>query len=342
MMGCKQAALLVAGVIWAMSLALVAGQDDASDSAARLKQMTPEQKDDLRRKKIRFDELSAEEKQQIRDLHASITNDPNAKELSETLRLYNRWLANLDPADRSTLLDIKDPQQRIARIKELMQQQEERRFRQYFANLPEEDRKTIFKWLGEFVASHTEAIRDRLPPPDKQRLADAPNEEARRRELFGIWQRRRRELGLPFPGPDDYDRLFKDFSAETQKTIESSAANALSAESEDKRTPERQVAIQHEKVAELVRTALYSRFFPQISQEELLKYYAAMKTDDPRRKQLEGKEGEELRRELQRMYNWEHGGGRGGPPGPGSRGFGPPPGGPGFGPPPGGRGAKQD
>jgi hypothetical protein len=83
-------------------------------------------------------------------------------------------------------------------------------------------------------------------------------------------------------------------------------------------------------VEQLARTALYSRFPPLISQEELLKFYAAMKTDDPRRKQLEGKEGAELRRDLQIMYNLEHGAPRSGlfgPPGgfgPGGRGFGPP------------------
>jgi len=76
---------------------------------------------------------------------------------------------------------------------------------------------------------------------------------------------------------------------------------------------------------ELVLTARYSRYFPQVSLDELLKFYAAMKPDDQRRKQLDGKEGEELRRELQRMYNWEHmrsrgpGGWGGPPPGRGGR-----------------------
>jgi hypothetical protein len=115
-----------------------------------------------------------------------------------------------------------------------------------------------------------------------------------------------REFNLPFPAADDYQELFKRFSRETQKTIESFIASALANEQDSDRTPERQQALQQQRLEELVRTALYSRFFPQISLEELLKFYSAMKPDDPRRKQLDGKEGEELRRELQRMYNWEH------------------------------------
>jgi hypothetical protein len=330
-------ALIIQGGLCAFSAAALA-DDRAAENAERIKQMSPDQKDDLRRKKQRFDELSDDEKQRLRDLHAAIVSDPSATELSHTVTRYTRWLSSLEASERSILLDIKDPEQRIARIKELMQQQEERRFRQYFSNLPEDDRKTIYKWLSEFIAAHADEIVQRLPPHVKQRIADAEGDEARRRELFGSWLRWRREFNLPYFKSEDYLDLFKKFSPETQKTIESSAVNALSSEPEDQRTSERQLALQQQRVEELARTALYSRFFPQISQQELLKYYDAMKPDDLRRKQLEGKEGEELRRELQRMYNWEHGG-RGGPPNQsGGRGFGPPSGGPSFGPPPGGRG----
>jgi hypothetical protein len=296
-------------------LGVARGQQSYSEHEARLKEMTPDQKELLRRNKVQFDGLGAEEQQRLRELHLAITTDSNAKALADTVTRYNRWLATLDPTDRDKLLDMKDPAQKIARIKELMQQQEKRRFDQYFANLPEEDRKTIYRWLGEFVAAHADEIREKLPPPVRQRIADAPDEEVRRREIFGSWQRFRREFNLPLPSADDYNELFKRFSAETQKTIESSAASELSKEPAEERTPERQLAFQQRKMEELVRTALYSRFFPQIGLEELLKYYAAMKPDDERRKLLEGKEGEELRRELQRMYNWEHGVGRGWPPG---------------------------
>src|SRR3954451_1710091 len=78
--------------------------DDYATNAARLEQMTPEQKDDLRRKKIRFDELSDDEKKRLRDLHEEIARDPNAKELQSTVTAYNRWLATLDSTERSQLL----------------------------------------------------------------------------------------------------------------------------------------------------------------------------------------------------------------------------------------------
>src|SRR5205814_2077323 len=137
------------------------------------------------------------------------------------------------------------------------------------------------------------------------------------------------------PVASDYSELFKSFSSETQKTIDGSVATELSKEPEDQRTRERQQAIQQQKLDELVRTARWSRVVPLASQDELLKFYSEMRSDDPRRKQLEGKEGGELRRELLGMYNRERFGRGGGPPGGPGRGF---PGGfgPGRGPPPGG------
>lgn len=342
--------------------AWVRAADETYDQrVARLAQMTPEEREELRKKKERFDALSPAEQQRLRSLHAAIVAEPDHEELTSTMMRYSRWLATLDPTDRYKLLDIKDPQEKIARIKELLQQQEERRFRQYFANLPEEDRKAIYQWVGEFVLAHAERIRAQLPEGIAQRLEHAPDDEARRRELFMAWQRWRREFDLPAPGPDDYAALLKRFSPETQKQIEAAAQATAAAEPPAARDPgqarERLRELQIRRVEDLVRTALYSRFFPQVSQQELLKFYQAMKPDDPRRRLLEGKEGEELHRELQRMYNWERSGWtRGGPPdGPGPRGFrgregppGPPPGGPGGrgfrgreggpGPGPGGRG----
>src|SRR5205823_8108982 len=226
----------------------------------------------------------------------------------------------------------------------LMQQQEERRFRDYAGNLPEEDRSAIYKWLGEWAIAHADEIREQLPREFRQRIEDAPDDESRRRALVGAWQQSRRHIA---PAASDYSDLFKRLSPETQKYIESAAATALAGEPEPNRTREREHELQQRRIQELVGIALFSRNFPLASQDELLKFYADMKPDDPRRKQLEGKEGVELRRELLWMYNRERFGRGGGPPGGPGRGFGPGGFGPGWGPPPGGprsdgRGGRPD
>ena len=47
--------------------------DSYAQNATRLEKMTADQKDDLRRKKLRFDALGSDEQQKLRDLHASIS-----------------------------------------------------------------------------------------------------------------------------------------------------------------------------------------------------------------------------------------------------------------------------
>src|SRR4051794_39380166 len=150
--------LLAVGLLGMPWFPSAARAQSYSQNEARLKEMTPDQKEDLRRKKNRFDELSIDEQRRLRDLHQSIATDPNASDLMDTVTRYSRWLATLDSTERSTLLDIKEPEKRIERIKELMHKQEERRFLFYAGNLPEKDRTTIYDWLREFVAAHADEI----------------------------------------------------------------------------------------------------------------------------------------------------------------------------------------
>jgi hypothetical protein len=351
MMGCsRQLALSCRTIAWAAVLGVagnlaapgkaVWSQETEQERAARLEKLAPEQKEDLLRKKQRFDALSKEEQQRLRDLHVSITGDAHARELEEIAKRYNQWLATLTSPQRAALLTIQDPKERIARIKELMEQQEEQRFREFLPNLSAEDREAVFRWLATFVGRHEEDIRKNMPPEIRERLAAAPDEEARRRQLIMSWnwQFRRREPTVAQPSTEEFEQLLKSLSAETRHSIE----QTVTATDAKVAAEQRQA-----RIAELVRAATISRLVPQVSRDELLKYYTAMKADDPRRERLEPLEGEALYRELMRMYvNERYGSGppgsRGsGPPGerrdgkgfPGKRPPGPPGGGPGFQPP---------
>src|SRR6476646_3542065 len=54
--------------------------DSYAQNVARLEKMTADQKEELRRKKLRFDGLNSDEQQRLRDLHEEITSDANSKE----------------------------------------------------------------------------------------------------------------------------------------------------------------------------------------------------------------------------------------------------------------------
>jgi hypothetical protein len=285
--------------------------DDSAENAARLEKLSPEEKEALLKKKRRFDDLSEPEKSQLRELHRGIMSDADAEALSETVVRYNRWLRSLDPPQRADLLDIRDPAERIAKIKELMQQQEERRFREFIrdeaAHLSSEDKETFFRWFGDFVMRHQESIVRHLPRELRDRLSSLPDEIARRRELMRGWsiQYSRHENDTPVPSQNDIDQLLAKLSAEARKPFASADTRAA-------------------RVIEFMRAAAFSRLVPQVTRDELLKFYAGMKSDDPRRERLEGREGDELLNELRRMWvmdRWRERGGsmnssRGGFPGP--------------------------
>jgi hypothetical protein len=188
--------------------------------------------------------------------------------------------------------------QRIARIRELVQQQEDERFRKYVGDLPPGDRDVLNQWLTDFVVRHEEEILELMPRDHRGRYRRSDDEDARRGQLsfWWIWHYSRRSDDAPTPTSEDMERLIADLSAETQRQI-------------NQAPPEER----EQRGRDLVRALAFSRFRPPVQREELLKFYDAMKRDDPRRERLEGLTGEELYRELTRMHHEEPWRQRGGP-----------------------------
>ena len=276
---------------------------DGGRDSNKLKSLPPEQKEELLRKKERFDSLSDEEKRKLRELHDSITKSQDAPELEKVMTRFCDWLKTLSSGQRAELLDL-PPDKRIARIKEIMSQQEAARFREYTGNLPENDRDRIYKFLEEFIARHEDQIKDRMPRELRDRLRHL-DEEGRKRMLIGALQNRRNDSDMPFPAREDFEKLLANLSPETQKQLEQA------------RTPEEK----QERTRELVRAAIWSRMFPPVSEEELRKFYTGLPVEA--RERLEPLDPEQMNRELRRMYYadkfrergpWGEGGPRGGPP----------------------------
>lgn len=302
-------AVVIAGTGLLVSAAR--GQDALQENTERLSKMSADEKAALSKKKQRFDELPPAERERLRELHVSIAQDPQAQELAGTVRRYNQWLANLGLSDRTAILDEKDPEKRIARIKELVHAQEERRFgefiRGFVEKLEPEDKDAFYKWFGDFVERHKELLIKRMPDDIRRRYKDA-DESAGRRYLMGSWsyQYRERENDTPVPSAEDLDQLIAALSPEARKPFAA---------------PE----LRQTRVITFMRAAVFSRTAPQVSKDELEKFYHKMPKDDQRRAALENLDGDTLLRELQKLWNVERwrertgpGGGRGGPP-PGPR-----------------------
>jgi len=297
------ASLAVSGVC--APLGLLHADETYEQRLERLQKMSPEEKLDLQRKKDRFDKLREPEKQRLRDLHVAISTDAKAPELSETIRRYNRWLGTLNAQQRAEVLDEADPATRIAKIKELMKAQEERRFgefiREFAESLPDEDKQAFFKWFGDFVESNEQVLLQRMPEDVRRRHENA-DRSTRRRDLMRSWsfQYRRHETETPVPSEADIDKLLDSLTEEARKPF---------------LAPE----LRQARVIVFMRAAADSRMVPQVSKGELMEFYNRLKSDDSRRQRLERIDNpDEFITELRRVWNYERFRGSGG------RGAGPP------------------
>jgi hypothetical protein len=290
--------------------------DEYADNVARLEKLTPEQKEDLLRKKQRFDNLSPQEQHRLRDLHQALSSAPDAAQLSRVMSRYSDWLKNLEANQRAALL-LLPPGERIEKIKELVREQEGRRLGTYVNyNLPDSDRTAIYRFLDQFVEGHEEEILDRVRG-DRERgwIKGIKDSKARRRVLIPHLRSHYIDSMMPFPAKEEIEVLVASLSETTRKELDRGSTDS------DRDSRRR----------ELVYAAISSIAMRRPSKEELQKYYAGLSAD--RRARLDTMEPEKMNQELNRMYQRD----RFRP----TKGVSPPPGvfgspGGGFGPPPGG------
>ena len=293
--------------------------DSYAQQRARLEAMSAEEKEQLQRKKERFDALSEAEQNRLRELHNAIATAPQSEELIAVMTRYNEWLKTLSSAMRAELLSL-PPDERIKRIKEIKQEQERQRFREFANNLPEQDMNVVYSWMEEFVGEHEAEFLKRMPPDFRRRMEQMEAAERRKALISGmLW--RRGDEDSPQPGEAELQKLLPRLSEETRKEL-------------DRATSQEE---QLSAVRTLVRAAVVSKVFPPITDEQRQQVFARLNSLE--RERLEQMAPDMMRRELTRLYHaqqfrerdgWRGGGGRPGPGGPrfgpGRREDGPPPG----------------
>jgi hypothetical protein len=331
------------------SLSTVSALLDESLEArrVRLEQMPAETKDALSHRSKRFKEMPPTEQQRLRELHAQLGAHPNAQQLRDVLERYVQWLRTLAAGERAELLSLAQDE-RLARIKDLKQQQDTQQFRGLIERqLTKDDLEKINAWLDEVVEKHEQALLETIPQERRKFILDEQDEQRRRHRLmFALWSSRG-PGGPPSPLPEVVD------PEDVQRLAASLSAEAKAALAEAKTPADVRALIQR-----WVRAAIFMRRTPEVDQETLLAYFEKLPSQP--RQWLERMPREQMLHWLGRLYvysqihgddggfqpwNWGgrdgdggrrgRGGGPGGPgPEPGGRGRGGP--GPSGGPGPGG------
>ncbi|MEX2175182.1 MAG: hypothetical protein WD872_12540 [Pirellulaceae bacterium] len=260
--------------------------DEFAERAAELEKLSAEQKDDLRRKKERFDALPAQERQRLRDLHESLLSAPDSEELVKVMQRYCDWLDSLESGPRLAVLNL-PPAERIEMIKELVSDQESKRIQDYVQyDLPEKDRDAIYRWLEKFVDQHEDDILDELHDDDRRRIRKINDDQARHRTLITRLPYRRFNRKMPYPDKEDIETMVASLSETTRKQLEKSPA----------------ADEQRSRASELVGAAISSIAVPPPTEEELRKFYLQLPPEQQAR--LDSMDRDQMRRELRQMYRY--------------------------------------
>jgi hypothetical protein len=121
----------------------------ARESRTRLEAMSPEQLDQLLRKKQSFDLLTPSERDRLRRLDHEIHAQSNHEQLMQTLRGYHEWLATLPSSEQARIMD-RPAAERIADMKDMISQQRQRELGVTDeTRLPPEDFDALSRWARE-------------------------------------------------------------------------------------------------------------------------------------------------------------------------------------------------
>ncbi len=189
----------------------------------RLEKMSDVEKTRLLQKKRRFDELSPEEQDHLRQLYHNLAADPHYEHLRGVLERYTEWLKTLTPVEKAELMKL-PPQERMTHIKKLVSDQDAKRFRMIAVGfLNPEDLGAIRKWFDEFVKTHADEIRATVPKDgrfDRLRAGLDSSDTHECVRLLRFWYLRHPGPNLPQPTQEEVQRLKTLVSQDARETLD--------------------------------------------------------------------------------------------------------------------------
>ena len=230
------------------SLSLIPGHMVRADEPfasrrERIEKMDAAQKEQLLQRHRQFHAFKPEEREQLRNLHRDIENDPNRDELRRVLDRYYDWLRTLSSYQLMELRKLSH-EERIERIKTL--QQEERvpgrgrgrfgygrfgpgfdRYGKLAEQISPPDRKALLDWTARYAARYEDTFTRSLPDSIRKRLQQELGQVGDSRDpmqvlFWRMWLRRQLDdPDNPLPDiDDDWPRLLAALSPQMRKTLE--------------------------------------------------------------------------------------------------------------------------
>ncbi len=253
--------------------------DELDERRAEIERMTPLERQHLRRNQEHFARYSHDEQRRMLRLHDELDRDPHEDELRRVMARYHEWLDTLALSVRAELSDLPSDE-RLAKIKELKQQQTAERAQELQEAPTQQDLQLIVRRIEEYGWQNRQALLGTLSPARQQYLAGLDETKLRRAMLWlavHSWQ-----PGGKFKLPhwDDHD------AAELRGQLSTAAQHKLASLSSDKEKQKMigtwlQTALRHR-----VETGGIRQNLPAIDQAELQRFFREELTSEQREQML--------------------------------------------------------
>jgi hypothetical protein len=237
---------------------------------AEVEELSPQEKEDLRRQFDRFQGLSAEMKKRYRALDAELRADPDEARLRSILEQYHNWLPTLSPLDRAELSEM-STEDAIGKIRQLKQQEARKLTAELVKPLTPSDVEAIEKWIQDRTWRRKDEILGKADDLQREWFANKVPPDRERRSLVLLAMK---VEGGPPPFSDIKDDEWKNLTV----SLSQPARDAL----KEIRSPDHQKRelFKWHGAAMRARDAVSGG----VSRDELMRFFRNELNDEERRK----------------------------------------------------------
>lgn len=270
---------------------MVPAAEDPGEARQRIEAMSVEERMELQRRQQQFERKDPAEQQRLRNLHDAVERQPDADALRGTMRRYSEWLKTLPIYRRAELVEMA-PDERIEEIKRVLAEQKRELVRQ-------RDAEGGFRWVQAYAEKHADRIKQGLSESARRRIEELDPAVRRRWLVWTAWRqlqpsrsgRHARPARLPPLSEDDLKDILAAISPETAATLQPMSID----EKRRKIAGIMRDAFRHASAARHTRSPLSEEHEKKLDQ-----FFEEM--DSRERDRLLSLPGDEMMRELRRLY----------------------------------------
>ncbi len=110
-------------VMMLLGLPVTTAQQPLPRTLEQLEQLPAQQRNELQKSKVRFEQLDKATQQKYRDFNARLNASPQRERLRQVMQAYTQWLLDMDTVERNRILALPLDQRLTEVIRKVKQEQ---------------------------------------------------------------------------------------------------------------------------------------------------------------------------------------------------------------------------